>query len=113
MTEYTPINPLLQASLPQMIERLGKAKREVGDILRPIAVDANALSDFLDFEVTRAELELSKAEWSSRADIEAIRDRVRYLTDLKAGVEESSVSEMLKNLEWLMVALVQLSDEAG
>lgn len=112
MTAHTPINPLLQSLLPEMIERLSGAKRQVGDILRPVAVDLQAVVDFLDFEVSRAELELSKAEWSSRADTDAIEVRVRHLKGLRAGVDQGSVSTMLEQIEQVILVLMRLDSEA-
>jgi hypothetical protein len=112
MTAPTPINPLLQAFLPQMIERLTVAQREVGDILRPISVDMAALADFLDYEVGRTELELSKAEWASQADTEALQSRIRYLRGLRAGVDAGGAASVLGPIEEVLVILRRLRSES-
>lgn len=112
MTTHTPINPLLQAVLPDMIVRLADAKRVIEDTLRPITVDMRAVADFLDFEIERAELQLSKAEWSSQADTDAIEARIQHLKALRSGVEKGDARSIMHQLEQVLAILKRLRDEA-
>jgi hypothetical protein len=112
MSDHAPINPLLRAALPGMIDRLAQAQLKVRETLAPIAVDMQAVSDFLDFEIQRTQLELDRAEWSSRADTETIDERGRYLRGLLKGVEYDINETVADRLGAMADILKRLRDEA-
>jgi hypothetical protein len=111
VTKTTPINPLFRASLPQMIERMEGARRKVREALNPIAVDIRALSDFLSFEISRTQLELDRAEWSSQADTAAIDDRGRYLAGMLETVGRSQMDQLTDHMEHVLAILKRLEAE--
>jgi hypothetical protein len=107
----TPINPLLRAFLPEMIERMEAAKLKVRDTLGPVSVDMNALSDFLAFEIDRTQLELDRAEWSSQADTGSIDERGRYLRGIADTVGQNHVDMVTHRMDEILDILKQLEAE--
>lgn len=111
MTTPAPINPLLRAFLPEMIERMEAAKLKIRDLLAPISIDMDALSDFLAFEISRTQLELDRAEWSSQADTASIEERGRYLSATAQTVAQSRVATVTQHMDEILEILKQLEAE--
>jgi hypothetical protein len=112
MTTPTPLNPLLLAFLPEMVERLTRAKREIRDLLQPVMVDMKSLVDFLTFEIDKTRLELDRAEWSSQADTASIRARIAYLEALRSGIEDGCMGAVAHHMDEVLVMLARLQQEA-
>ncbi|KOX53848.1 hypothetical protein ADL19_14840 [Streptomyces purpurogeneiscleroticus] len=108
MTSPTPINPLLRAFLPEMIERMEAAKIQVRDLLAPVSIDLAALEDFLAFEVSRTQLELDRAEWSSQADTASIKERGVHLRNIADAVAAGHIAAVTDRMEEILTILKQL-----
>lgn len=113
MTDLPPLNPLMAALLPEVVERVSRIRREIQDLLQPIQVDMSALTDFLGYEIDRTRLALERAEWSSQADTETIERRIAYLESLREAFDPERIPATIGLLNDLDHAARHLRDEAS
>lgn len=111
MTDLTPINPLLAKILPEMSEKLIRARREILDRTGPLVDDLRGVVQFLDFEIQKAALGVDRIEWDGRGDKKAALERVEYLTTIRDTVSEVERGVQIAAFDRAIEAVRNLRDE--
>jgi hypothetical protein len=111
MSDMTPINPLLAKILPEMSEKLIRARREILDRTGPLADDLRGVVQFLDFEIERSSLKADRIEWDGRGDKAATQERIQYLTTIRDTISEVEQGVQMAAFDKAIEAIRHLRDE--
>lgn len=79
-----PINAKFQRRLPDIVNEISQQLMVIEPAIRELSVPLCEFLDYLDFEISKLELDIKQKRWEAVVDVEEIKSEEAWLAKLQA-----------------------------
>lgn len=79
-----PINAKFQRRLPDIVNEISQQLMVIEPAIRELSVPLREFLDYLDFEISKLELDIKQKRWEAVVDAEEIKSEEAWLAKLQA-----------------------------
>ncbi|UPT95475.1 hypothetical protein J4G48_0040690 [Bradyrhizobium barranii subsp. apii] len=89
-----PINAKFQRRLPDIVNEISQQLMVIEPAIRELSVPLREFLDYLDFEISKLELDIKQKRWEAVVDVEEIKSEEAWLAKLKALRSDFNIDVM-------------------
>jgi hypothetical protein len=89
-----PINAKFQRRLPDIVNEISEQLMVIEPAIKELSVPLREFLDYLDFEISKLELDIKQKRWEAVVDVEEIKSEEAWLAKLQALRSDFNIDVM-------------------